>query len=174
MSPDINYAKADELAILIEERFLQLVQEGAFADLEPHLTALAATGNEDQAVTLSLQLRLSDSEREREIIVSETSRAWLADGETMDFNNSDTAVRYLCDGEIRVFQHSSCPHCWGEWEDKHHNPTCPDCGYELGNQVKILMDDSVCPYCLEGKVSRQEPTCSTCGEVVEERYVSWG
>lgn len=174
MSAEINFTRADELSALVEERFLQLIEEGAFADLEDQLLALAKTGSEDQAVTISLQFKLSDSEREREVIIAETSRAYLSDGDKYDFNQSDAAVRYLCDGEIRVFQHNSCPHCWGLWEDKHHNPVCPDCGYELGNQVKILVDDNVCPYCLDGRVTRQEPRCDACGEQIEERFISWG
>jgi len=174
MASDVNYARADELATLVEERFMQLIEQGAFADLEPKLLELAKTGSEDQAVTLSLQFRLSDSEREREVIVAETSRAFLSDGDTYDFNNNESTLRYLCDGEIKVFQRNSCPHCWGDWPDKVKEPTCPDCGYELGSQVKILIDDNACPHCLEGRVSRQEPRCDACGEQVEERYVSWG
>ena len=174
MASDINYAEAEELAMLVEERFLQLIEQGVFADLEDRLKALARTGTEDQAVTLSLQLRLSDSDRERELIVTEASRAWLNDGETCDFNHSDAMLRYLCDGEIKVFQGNSCPHCWGEWEDKTDHPVCPDCGYELGKDVKILIDENVCPLCFEGKVTRQEPRCTSCGEAIEERFVSWG
>jgi len=174
MSSDVNYARADELATLVEERFMQLIEQGAFADLEPRLLELAKSGNEDQAVTLSLQFRLSDSEREREVIVAVTSRAFLSDGDTYDFNNNEATMRYLCDGEIKVFQRNSCPHCWGDWPNKVKDPVCPDCGYELGNQVKILIDDNACPHCLEGRVSSQEPRCDACGEQVEERFVSWG
>lgn len=174
MSSDLNYSQADDLAALVEERFQQLIEQGAFADLEEKLLELAKTGSEDQAVTLSLQFKLSDSEREREVIVAETSRAYLSDGDKYDFNHGDAAVRYICDGQIKVFQQSSCPHCWGDWEDKLKNPTCPDCGYELGNQVKILVDDNACPYCLAGKVTPQQTRCDACGEQVEERFVSWG
>lgn len=174
MASDINYTRADELAVLVEERFLQLIEQGAFADIEPKLMALAGGDNESQAVTLSLQFKLTDSEREEEVVVNETGRAYLNNGETYNFNGGDAAIRYLCDGEIKVFQHSRCPHCWSEWEDKHLNPVCPVCEYELGNQVKLLIDDDICPYCLEGKVSQQEPRCSSCGEQIEEKFVSWG
>ncbi|MBL8034726.1 MAG: hypothetical protein JNJ69_13555 [Leptospiraceae bacterium] len=174
MSAEIDYGKAEDVAGLVEERFRQLIEEGAFADLEPYLASLGKTGSEDQAVTLTLQLKLSDSEREREVVVTEASRAYLNDGEVYDFCQSDAVVRYLCDNEIRVFQSNACPHCWGDWPDKHTNTTCPECGYEFGKQVKLLIDDDICPFCFEGKVSRQELRCNACGEQVDERFVSWG
>ena len=33
-----------------------------------------------------------------------------------------------------------CPHCWGGWGFKFKHNTCPECAYELGEQVNHLLD----------------------------------
>jgi len=67
-----------------------------------------------------------------------------------------------------------CPHCWGEWMFKFKHTQCSNCEYELGKQVKYLLDNDICPMCQAGKVTMNEPVCDDCGYKVEKEKVVWG
>ena len=51
---------------------------------------------------------------------------------------------------------------------------CPCCGYEMGEQIKLMLDGDVCPYCEKGKMSMANPPCDQCGLVIDPRLVAWG
>jgi Zn-finger nucleic acid-binding protein len=87
----------------------------------------------------------------------------------------DSSVhRYMVNGEIAVVPHDHCPHCWGEWDNKFEIEMCPHCGFSMGEQVKLLLDNDTCPNCDTGKVSRSQPKCNKCGYTVDGGKVVWG
>ena len=53
-----------------------------------------------------------------------------------------------------------------------HNQ-CGSCGYELGKQVKYLLDNDICPMCQEGTVKIDNPVCDSCDYKVEKDKVVW-
>ena len=51
---------------------------------------------------------------------------------------------------------------------------CPNCDYEIGNEVKLLLDDDHCPHCERGKLSMDDPTCDECGMTFDPQIIAWG
>ena len=89
--------------------------------------------------------------------------------------SSDSSVqRYAVEGEICQVPHDYCPHCWGIWDFKFHHPQCPTCGYVLGKQVRMMLDNDICPYCENGEVTMANPKCSSCGYQVDPHQAYWG
>jgi hypothetical protein len=85
-----------------------------------------------------------------------------------------TAQKYVVDGEIQVVPHDRCPRCYGVWDFKFKHSTCSECGAILGREVKLLLDTDVCPFCEEGAVSMNIPTCAKCGQRIDPGVVVWG
>jgi hypothetical protein len=94
----------------------------------------------------------------------EPSRTW----------GDSSPQRYVVEGGIRVVPHDRCPNCWGAWDFKLQNPTCPHCGVTMGDQCKLLLDADECPWCNEGKVTVVKPKCDKCGYEVDRQVVVWG
>jgi hypothetical protein len=44
----------------------------------------------------------------------------------------------------------------------------------MGREVKLLLDNDVCPFCEEGKVSLTIPACAKCGQRIDPGIVVWG
>ena len=105
----------------------------------------------------------------RRTIDAETS------GEAIEMTVSGiTSQKYFVEGEMCIVPGEFCPNCWGKWGFKFKHNTCPECGYELGKQIKYLLDTDTCPYCQEGKISVDKPTCDECGFEVDNKKVVWG
>jgi hypothetical protein len=85
-----------------------------------------------------------------------------------------TAQKYVVDGEIQVVPHDRCPRCYGVWDFKLMHTSCSECGAILGREVKLLLDTDVCPFCEEGAVSMNIPTCAKCGQRIDPGVVVWG
>ena len=82
--------------------------------------------------------------------------------------------RYVAGGEICEVPHDRCPQCWGSWDYKHERPSCPQCGIQMGSDVRLLLDSDVCPYCDRGRITSDNLTCGECGFTIDPRYVTWG
>jgi ribosomal protein S27AE len=82
--------------------------------------------------------------------------------------------KYIWDGMVKVVPHDRCPSCWQTWQSKLTNTTCPNCSVAMGDHVKLLLDNGVCPYCEEGSVSMSNPICDRCGCKVDPQFVVWG
>ncbi len=57
---------------------------------------------------------------------------------------------------------------------KLNHPSCSGCGATMGQDVKLLLDTDVCPFCEEGKVSLIAPVCDKCGQRIDPGIVVWG
>ena len=85
-----------------------------------------------------------------------------------------TPQKYVVNGEIQVVPHDRCPHCYGVWDFKLNHLSCTECGATMGQEVKLLLDTDVCPFCEEGKVSLTAPVCEKCGHQIDPSVVVWG
>jgi ribosomal protein L32 len=85
-----------------------------------------------------------------------------------------TPQKYVVDGEIQIAPHDRCPKCYGLWNFKLDHPTCLVCGATMGKEVKLLLDNDVCYFCEEGKVSLTAPECDNCGQQIYPAWVVWG
>jgi predicted amidophosphoribosyltransferase len=115
-----------------------------------------------------------DTEREKEITLLSTGYACFPGEPPFEMSGDSTAQRYVVDGEMCQCPHDYCPKCWGDWDFKFKFPECPECGAKLGEDVKLLLDTDVCPYCEEGKVTMNQPVCSECGYELDPTKVVWG
>lgn len=128
----------------------------------------------DIILGLSVQLLVSN-ETKKDSLRLLTTGVQASDGKPAYVCHGDSSIsRYVCDGEICVTPHDQCPNCWSDWGFKETNRTCPDCGYQLGNQVKFLLDSDCCPYCELGTVTAESPTCTRCDHEVDLTIVQWG
>jgi hypothetical protein len=85
-----------------------------------------------------------------------------------------TPQKYVVEGEIQVVPHDRCPKCYGSWNFKLDHPSCLECGATMGKEVKLLLDNDVCCFCEEGKVSLTNPVCDKCGQKIDHAIVVWG
>jgi hypothetical protein len=85
-----------------------------------------------------------------------------------------TPQKYVVEGEIQVVPHDRCPKCYGVWDFKLMHTSCSECGATLGQEVKLLLDTDLCPFCEEGAVTMSIPTCAMCGQRIDPDVVIWG
>ena len=162
------------LSDLAYDKFDELNEAGAFSDLEAEMRKIAAVLPERYSVSLDLKLTVFDSEREKSLDLLTTGITVNGGGEPYRAQSDSTVHRYVVDGHIRLAPHDHCPNCWGLWDFKLMQRTCRECGYVLGDQVKLLLDKDVCPNCEEGKVTRENPACPRCSFIVDTDTVVWG
>jgi hypothetical protein len=166
--------EADELI----EKFLSSSDAEALQRLVRNTVGLLPEG---LSVSLDITLNVFDPERGNVLPLSDTSLTASGNEEPYIAYGDCTPCRYLVDGEICEVPHDRCPNCWAGWNFKIGTPdaepetlACPCCGYEMGEQIKLMLDDDVCPYCEKGKMSMASPTCDQCGLAIDPRIVSWG
>ena len=164
----------DRLADTAADKFEELYASGALAELEEELNQVSLKLAARFSVSLEWRLSVYDAEREKSLRLLSTGLTGSAEGKPYRMHGDSTVHRYVVDGFIRVVPHDYCPQCWAEWDFKLINRTCPECGYTLGNQVRLLLDTDVCPHCENGKVSRANPTCTNCSFTVDSDVVVWG
>jgi hypothetical protein len=129
---------------------------------------------ENYSVSLKISVVVFDSERERELPLLQTGLTTSAGKEPYAFTGDSTEHRYIVDGKICVVPHDHCPNCWGVWDFKFKNETCPNCTFSLGKEVKLLLDENICPNCEQGKVTRTNPVCTKCKYEIDLSKVVWG
>lgn len=129
---------------------------------------------ERYSVNLEIQLQVVDSERESTLPLLQVGLS-STDGEEPYLCSGDSSPhRYVVDGNVVIVPHDRCPGCWGEWDFKELQPTCPECGISMGKQVLWLLDNDRCPNCEETTISAAQPTCSRCGHSVNPNFIRWG
>ena len=168
-----DFEKADEIAEKIHERFFQLITDGHFDDIIGDLDSIMKKASENESLDLSIDFRIYDENRDRDISIYRGGLAFNNESH-YEVAGGDALARYISDGNIVTIPNGHCPNCWGDWNFVPSNEGCDDCGFTLGNEVKYLIDDNICPNCLEGKVSIDNPTCDKCGYKVDENIVYWG
>jgi len=169
------FKKVDEFTGKIYEKFWELYESGAFKEWEKELKKICSELPEKYSMAITMGLDITDSEREKTIMLESTGIACFSGHEPYKIEgSSSTPDTYIVKGNICKVPHNYCPGCWGEWDFKVMHPVCPECGIEMGKDVKLLLDTNVCPHCDEGNVSRSKPTCDQCGYKVDENIITWG
>ncbi len=160
------------------ERFLTSPQAN---ELRTIIQKAAAALPEGYSTSLDISLNVFDPERDNALPLMTTGLAASGPGEPYVAHGDSTPGRYTVDGEICEVPHDRCPHCWGTWDFKIGHPvaiaaicSCPHCGYELGKELKLMLDDDKCPHCEKGELSMDDPTCSKCGLEIDPSLIAWG
>jgi hypothetical protein len=149
-------------------------QQLASPELQRLLTELAKAVGEKLSVNITFLVDVSDETGERSLPLLTTGLSAFSGKEPFRTWGDSSPQRYVVEDGIRVVPHDRCPTCWGEWDFKFDNPTCPKCASTLGKDCKVLLDTDECPQCEEGKVTVAEPRCKKCGFRVDSGTVVWG
>jgi hypothetical protein len=160
----------DEMAELIE----QILDSDRSSALRVLLTRLSEVVGPRCSVNLDVTIDVFDEERLQPLPLLTTGLMTYEGKPPHRTWGDSTPQKYVVGGEIQVVPHDRCPRCYGAWDFKFKQPSCPGCGATLGRDVKLLLDTDVCPFCEEGKVSMTEPLCDRCGHQVDPENVVWG
>lgn len=169
-----KFIQLRHLSDMAYDKFEELYSSGALAELEHEIYKVASDLPKTFSISLELNVSVFDEEREKSLSLLTTGLASDERGKPYRTRGDATVHRYVVDGHIRLVPHDYCPHCWGIWDFKLLNWSCPECGYILGKQVKMLLDTDTCPYCEKGKVTQTNPRCTSCSFLVEPDIVVWG
>ena len=147
----------------------------------PELTALKDALRKAMAslpptysVSVDVELRVFDSERERSLNLLTTGLSAARGAEPYRTYGDSSVHRYVAGGEICEAPHDRCPQCWGDWDNKLEHPGCSHCGVQMGRDVRLLLDGDVCPHCERGRITSNNLTCGECAFTIDPRYVTWG
>ena len=160
----------DEMGAMLDE----LLDSDRFSALRLALARLSEAVGPRYSVNLNVSVDVFDAERSNPLPLL-TLGLSTSKGETPFKTYGDsTPQKYVVNGEIQVVPHDRCPHCYGVWDFKLNHPSCSECGATMGQEVKLLLDTDVCPFCEEGKVSMSAPTCDKCSHRIDPGVVVWG
>ena len=160
----------DEIAFLLDN----LLDSEAFTAIRQKLAELGKVVGDNQSASLTFTVDVFDCEKNVALTLLSTGLSVSKGLEPFQTWGDSTPHRYVIDGQIQVVPHDHCPRCWGLWDFKFDNHSCPECDATLGRDCKVLLDTDVCPYCENGKVSMTKPTCDNCGRTVDLEMVTWG
>lgn len=169
-----TYSIADRQLEKLAEIIEQLLASESNRGLKDALVALSRALGARYSVDLDVVVHVYDDQRERTLPLLTTGLSTAAEEEPYRTWSDCSPQRYVTDGEIQVVPHDRCPRCWDVWDFKFKNRVCSNCGAALGENVKVLIDNDVCPHCEEGTVSASSPRCEKCGFVVDPKLVAWG
>jgi len=164
----------DPLLDPISAKLQEVLESADFQTVREALLKVSASLPGDVSLTLNCNLEAFDPKRGHSMKLLQIGLTTSKGIPPYTCWGDSTAHRYLVRGTICQVPHNYCPECWGEWDFKDMHRTCPNCGVEMGKDVKILLDSDVCPNCEEGKVGIGQPTCSKCGHTVDLAIVAWG
>ncbi len=170
-----QFEKLDKLADRICDKFAELDKKGAFSGIEEEMNKICSELPEKYDITFRFTLGIFDEEKENEIQLLETGISCFGQNTAYRLQGTgSTPHSYLVNGKISKIPHDYCPACWGRWDFKLKNKTCPGCGAVMGKEVKLMLDSDVCPSCEDGKITRNNPKCGKCGFEVDGTTVYWG
>ena len=157
----------------INTKFEQMVNIGEFTEIKQLLEEAVNDLPESYSLNLNVEFSVFDNEQQKTIKLLQTGLT-TSGGEPYQHSADTDQQKYIVDGEMCIVPEEFCPNCWGDWMFKFKHNKCKSCEYELGKQVKYLLDDDICPMCQVGTVTINNPVCSDCGYEVESEKVMWG
>ena len=157
----------------IQDIIDEMLNTGHFTQIKELLAEAIGELPDNYSLNLDIDFSVFDNQREKVIQLLQTGLT-TSEGEPYQHSADTSPLKYMVDGDMCIVPEEFCPHCWGEWQFKFKHTTCPECGYELGKQVKYLLDDDTCPCCQEGAVTIDSPVCDSCGYEVDPKRVVWG
>jgi hypothetical protein len=169
-----EFKSLDPLADLVNEACEKWLDSDKLSGLKEAMCKVSASLPATYSISVVVELRVYDEGREQVVNLLSTGLSTSSGGAPYRTTGDSTVHRYVVDGDICELPHDYCPHCWGPWDFKLLHPTCRNCGYSLGEEVKLLLDTDVCPHCEDGIVSATNLTCRKCGFALDPSFVLWG
>jgi hypothetical protein len=168
-----TFEQVDPLVDEVAEQVSALIDGDQLATIKQKLADISRCLCDDFSVTLEINLKISDPEG-LTLPLLQTGLTTSAGAAPYEFTGDSTPQRYVVYGDVVIVPHEYCPQCWGDWGFKDRHPKCPDCGIEMGEAVKLLLDSDCCPHCEKGKVTASQPKCTECDFSVNPEHVTWG
>lgn len=169
-----EFEQVDPLVDDIAEEVDGLIEGDALANIKTKLAEISRILGEPYSVTLDINLEVFDCDRKMSLPLLRTGLSTDNGSPARQCWGDSSPHRYVVHGQLSIVPHDHCPDCWSVWDFKELHPTCPSCGVTLGEQVKWLLDNDMCPNCEEGTVTAAAPTCTKCGHEVNPAYIVWG
>ena len=169
-----EFEQIDPLIDEISEQVSDLIEGETLEQLKAKLSEISTILGEPYLLTLEISLQVFDSDRENSLPLLQTGLSTNNGSPAYQCWGDSSPHRYVVNGQLFIVPHDHCPACWGRWDSKDRNPTCPECGVCMGDQVMWLLDNDVCPNCEEGSVTSSDPTRAKCGYSVNPAYIVWG
>jgi ribosomal protein L37E len=169
-----TYDQSVEFADFVYTEIQTLFQEKKLSRLEERIKEIAMHLPKGYSVALNFSVEIIDEEKDKSLKTLNTG-IHCSEGEELQFSSSDASpAKYIVDGSMKKVPHDRCPNCWGYWGFKSIARECRQCGYTLGQQVRLLLDSGNCPHCERGLVSYSHPKCEECGFLADPNLVTWG
>ena len=97
--------------------------------------------------------------------------SYCDDHELFIVERDPTPRTFLLGEELVTVPDHQCPKCLGERRlDFRNMGRCPECGAELGSEMRIVIDNDACPFCEEKRDSGSSDVCN-CGFDWNSEYV---
>jgi hypothetical protein len=160
----------DEMSTTLDE----LLDSHQFSALRLFLARLSETVGPRYSVNLTVCVDVFDEQKPHALPLLTTGLSTSKGEPPYKIYGDSTPQKYVIDGDVQVVPHDRCPQCYGLWDFKLIHPSCSGCSATLGREVKLLLDNDVCPFCEEGKVSVTVPVCDKCGQRIDPGIVVWG
>ena len=170
---DTEYNLLAPIAEVINLKFEDFINTGEFTEINEMLREAVDELPESYSLNLNIELAVYDKDKQKDVKLLQMGLT-TGGGEPYQHLADTASQKYLVDGEMCIVPEEFCPNCWGDWMFKFKHNQCQNCGYELGKQVKYLLDDDVCPMCQTGTVTINNPICTDCRYQVEPEKVVWG
>ncbi len=178
---DTHWRRLELLADLAREKANDFLKSDELTKLKKALQDAATELPETLSLSLDITLSAFDQERDASLPLTQVVLASAGSEEPYIAELDCSSQRYVVDGEVLQVPHDICPHCWFVWGFKIGDPdgslpdrACPSCGYQMGKEIKLLLDNDLCPHCERGQVSLNQPKCSGCGMEIDAGLVAWG
>jgi len=169
-----SFEAADPIMDQIAEMVDRVLDSSQFEGIRRVLTQLSEAIGHTSSVNLNVNIEVFDPRRPHALPLLTSGFSTSAGQFPYRTWGDSTPQKYVVNGQMQVTPHDRCPRCYGTWDFKFKNRSCPGCGATLGQDVKVLLDTDVCPFCEEGRVSISAPVCDKCGFRVEPSDVVWG
>lgn len=169
-----NSDDMERFSDLAGEFLNNLAMEGRLEELRREMERLSKKLPSHLAFAMFLGVDVYDKRRQRSLNYLDTGLACNASEPPYPYDNSPAIQKYLVGGQLVKVPVDYCPSCWGEWLKKFEEPKCPHCNKHMGGDIKLMIDNDVCPNCFDGTISPSQPLCSICGFQATPEIISWG
>jgi hypothetical protein len=169
-----SFDAADPIVDRLADLISPVLESAQFEGIRQALSELSEAVGQRYSVNLNVNIEVFDPRRSHPLPLLMTGLSTSEGKPPYQTWGDSTPQKYVVDGEMQVVPHDRCPRCYGLWDFKFQNHSCPQCDATLGEAVKVLLDTDVCPHCEEGKVSMSSPVCRKCGFRVDPTQVVWG
>ena len=169
-----TYDHTHELSDLLFTELQRLYREQRLTKVEEKLKEISASLPKGYSITVNFSVEVFDENRDKSLKTTDAGITCLEGDHPYLSTSESTPAKYIVDGEIQKVPHDHCPNCWSRWSFKSRVKECRECGYRMGREIKLLVDNNICPHCENSAISLHHPQCEKCGYLADQNIVSWG